>query len=309
MVAQMGDPALIRRLMPYASEWKWRLKHSLRLAALTLLIIGWANPQWGTRRQEVKARGVDVLLAIDISRSMWVPDIPPNRITRTQRVAQQLIDDLSGNRIGIVLFAWEAFLQLPLTHDYAAAKQMIRTADPSLTLAQGTDIGEAIRLAMRAFPEDDHHKVLVIFTDGEDHDKDAIQAAQEASEQGLIIFTIGVGTAQGGFIPAQDARQGTYIRDANGQPVRSQLNESWLRQIARSGGGTYFHILNAERVGPTISKRIDTLEKQAYESRLFSEYASYFQYFIAAALLLLLIEFLISYRKNSWWQQSRETTI
>ncbi len=303
LAARLGEAELVRRLMPEASEWKWRLKHTLRLLALALLIVGWANPQWGTRRQEVKARGVDVILALDISQSMWAADIPPSRMERAKRQADRLVDALHGNRIGIVLFAWEAFLQLPLTHDYAAAKLMIAAADPSLTLAQGTSIGEAIRLARRSFPEEDHHKVLVIFSDGEDHDEDAIEAARQAHEQGLIIFTVGAGTTEGALIPLPG--QHDYKRDRTGQPVRSRLNEALLREVAEAGGGRYFHILQADGMGRAIRSRIDTLEKQEYESRLFSEYASYFQYFIGVALLVLLIEFFIGFRKTPWWKRER----
>ncbi len=301
LAARLGQPAVVRRLMPEASEWKWRLKHGLRLLALALLIVGWANPQWGTRRQEVKARGVDLILALDISQSMWATDIPPNRMARAKRTAAQLLDALKGNRIGIVLFAWEAFLQMPLTHDYAAAHLMLRAADPSLTLAQGTSLAEAIRLALSAFPETDHHKVLVLFSDGEDHDEAAVEAARKAHEQGLIIFTVGVGTSQGSLILLPDRND--YKRDRNGQPVRSRLEEELLRALARAGGGQYFHILEADGLADAIRRRIDTLEKQEYESRLFSEYASYFQYFLGAALFLLLVEFFTGFRQTPWWKK------
>lgn len=301
LAARLGQPAIIRRLMPQVSEWKWRFKHGLRLLALALLIIGWANPQWGTRRQEVKARGVDLIFALDISQSMWATDIPPDRMARAKRMAAQLLDALPGNRIGIVLFAWEAFLQMPLTHDYAAAHLMLRAADPSLTLAQGTSIAEAVRLALRALPDTDHHKVLVLFSDGEDHDEAAIEAVRKAREQGLIVFTVGVGTPQGGLIPLPD--RSDYKRDRTGQPVRSHLNEELLRALARAGDGRYFHILEADALADAIRRRIDALEKQEYESRLFSEYASYFQYFIGAALFLLLVEFFTSFRKTPWWQK------
>lgn len=300
-IRHFGSARLMAKLMPDAARWKSSLKFSLLLLALTTLIVGWANPQWGTKREKTKRMSTDVFIALDISNSMLAEDTPPNRLERAKRLAEDLVEKLKGERIGIILFAGSAYLQMPLTTDYAAAELFFRSANTGLAGTQGTAIGEAVSLARRSFAENDKsHKALVLITDGEDHDGDAEEQVQSAKEEGVILFAIGVGTPEGAFIPFNYGTRQDYKRDESGQPVRSRLNEPMLIDLSEKGGGTYFHIAEGDKVIQTLKDRITNLEKREMEVRGFTAYESYFQYFLAAGLLLLIAEFLISYRKDKW---------
>ena len=190
---------------------------------------------------------------------------------------------------------------MPITTDYAAAKLFVRSANPDLAGSQGTVIGEAIELTRRSFADDEgSHKALIIITDGEDHDGEALKQAVAARDDGIFLFTVGVGTPKGSFIPISIRGREDYKRDQSGQPVRSKLNEDMLREIAQKGGGSYFHITDGETVAKALKGRIEQMEKRELEVRSFTEYNSYFQYFLGAGLLLLVVEFLISYRREGW---------
>lgn len=299
--SRLGDSRLVALLMPDASRWKQQAKWALLLTAVAFLAIGWANPQWGNKREQAKRKSVDVVIALDISNSMYADDLPPNRLERAKKFAEILVEKLKGERIGLVLFAGGAFLQMPLTTDYGATTMFLQSASPELAGTQGTAIAEAIRVAQRSFPPDDKsHKALVLITDGEDHDGDAEKAAAEAREQGVIQFTVGVGTSEGGFIPMKIRGLEDYKRDEQGEPVRSKLNEAMLEQLAEAGDGEYYPIGRGDAVAEALRKRIDQLEKKELEVRAFSAYESYFQYFILVGLLLLAAEFMLSYRKGKW---------
>ncbi|MBI5916125.1 MAG: VWA domain-containing protein [Bacteroidetes bacterium] len=298
-IGRFADSNLAPLLMPDASRWKHRLKFGLVLLALAFLVVGMANPQWGTKREKVKRKSVDVLIALDISNSMYAEDIPPNRLERAKKFAENLVEKLKGERIGLILFAGSAYLQMPVTTDYAAAELFLRSASPDLAASQGTDFGECIGLARRAFQDDNKaHQALVIITDGENHDGSALEEAGKARDEGIIQFTVGVGTEAGGFIPMDVGGRQDFKRDENGQPVRTQLNEPVLKELAEKGGGIYFHINDSDAVAEALQTRIDQMEKQELEVRSFSSFNSYFQYFTAIALLLLVVEFLISWRKG-----------
>ena len=298
--SRFGNPSLLKALLPGARASREWLKFGLMLLALALLFIGWANPQWGTKREPVIRKNLDVIIALDISTSMNAQDIPPNRLERAKHFAETLVENLQGERIGLLLFAGEAYLQMPVTTDHAAARFFIRSASPRLAGSQGTVIGEAIQLARRSFKKDDkNHKVLIIITDGEDHDGKAIEEAEAARDEGIFLFTIGVGTPAGAFIPITIRGHEDYKRDNTGQPVRSRLNEEMLRKIAEKGDGAYFHISEGESVLDNLKDRIDKMEKRELEVRSFTSYNSYFQYFIGASLLVLLVEFLIAYRTST----------
>ena len=299
--SRLGESALIASLMPEASNYRPSIKFGLLLLALSILFIGWANPQWGSKKEEVKRKSVDVMIALDISTSMYAEDIPPNRMERAKRFAEGLVEALKGERIGLILFAGSAYLQMPVTTDYAAAKLFVRSATPDLAGTQGTVIGDAIKLARKSFEEEDgYHKALIVISDGEDHDGEAFEQATTAREDGIFLFTIGVGTSEGGFIPISIRGRDDYKRDQTGRPVRSQLNEEMLDDLARKGGGSYFHIADGEAVAESIKERIEQMEKRELEVRSFTEYNSYFQYFVGIGLLLILFEFLISYRRVGW---------
>ena len=300
-LSEFGNIELVQQLMPEASRYKHLIKYALLMLGLTALIIAWANPQWGTKKQEVKRKSVDVFIAVDISASMMAEDIRPSRMERARRFAQNLVKELKGERIGTIIFAGNAYLQMPLTTDYAAAEMFIRSANPKMAASQGTAISDAIDLAERTFEEENkQHKVLVIISDGESHDQDALDRAAQANENGLLIFTVGVGTQEGGYIPTRIAGRADYKRDNSGNPVRSQLNETMLQQLADAGNGAYFRLSESDKIGPALKDRIEKVEKREFEQRSFNEYESYFQYFIALALIFILLEFVISYRKSKW---------
>lgn len=299
----LGDEGLINRLMPTMSKYKHWIKFGLLTLAFSLLIIGWANPQWGTKKEKVKRKSADVFIALDISNSMLAQDVRPNRLDRAKRFGEKLIKELKGERVGVIIFAGNAYLQMPLTTDYAAALLFIKSANTSMAPTQGTAISEAIDQAERAFQKDNkHHKALVVITDGENHDQDALDRAEEANDNGLLIFTVGVGTKQGAKIPMIN-RQGRsdYKRDKSGNPVTTSINEDMLRDLARAGQGSYFNLEAGEQVIAELQDRIDKVEKRELEQRSFSQYESYFQYFIGFAFLLLLIEFFMSFTKSKWF--------
>lgn len=300
-LSRLGEPSLLDQLMPETSKYRSGVKFGILLLAFALLFIGWANPQWGSKKEEVKRKSVDVLIALDISTSMFAQDIAPNRLERAKRFAESLVDKLKGERIGLILFAGSAYLQMPVTTDYAAAQLFIRSANPNLAGTQGTVIGEAVQLARKSFEgEDGSHKALIVITDGEDHDGEAREQAAQARDDGIFLFTVGVGTPSGGFIPINVRGREDYKRDQTGQPVRSKLNETVLAEIAEEGDGAYFHISEGEAVAEALKTRIEQMEKRELEVRSFTEYNSYFQYFLGAALLLIIIEFFISYRRSGW---------
>ena len=301
---RFGNLALIERLMPMASSGKHMLKFVLLAVGLLLLIIGWANPQWGTKREKVTRKSVDVFMALDISQSMMAEDISPSRLERAKRFTQNLITALRGERLGTIIFAGNAYLQVPLTTDYAAANLFIKSANTKMAPTQGTAIVDAIDLAARSFEEENkNHKALVVITDGENHDDEALARAREANENGLLIFTVGVGTPEGSFIPTYIGGRLDYKRDQTGNPVKSKLNEEMLKDLADAGDGDYFNLLSgSEAVAEALKQRIESMEKRELEQRVFSRYESYFQYFIGAGLLLLLLEFLLSYKKNRYFE-------
>ncbi len=300
---EFGNTTLLAQMMPLYSKYKHTVKFLLLLLGLSTLIIAWANPQWGTKREKVKQKSVDIFIALDISQSMMAEDIRPNRLERARKFSQQLVNTLKGNRMGIILFAGNAYLQMPLTTDYAAAQLFLRSANPNQAPTQGTAISDALDLAEQSFEEDNkQHKAIIIITDGETHDQETIEFAQEAAKNGLLIYTVGVGTPSGGLIPTIIGGREDYKRDQSGNPVRSVLNEKMMQDLADVGNGYYFNLVssNPDEVSESLRTSIDRMEKREFEARVFNEYESYFQYFIALAILFLGAEFLISYRKNRW---------
>lgn len=301
MVKAFGDPDLVQRLVPEYSKYKRPLKFVLLSLAILFLGVAWANPQWGSKKEKVKRKSADIMIALDVSQSMYCRDIGPNRMERAKKFSQDLVNKLRGDRIGLVFFAGSAFMQTPLTTDYAALQLQLRSADPNITSVQGTSIGAAIEKTMEGFEtESKNHRALILITDGEDHEQGVNELVRKANDDGILVFTVGVGTPTGGKIPI--FRNGSYgnKRGRDGKEVISKLNEEMLRSIASSSRGKYYNILNGEKVIEALQQQIEKLEKQEFEARTFSEYESYFQYFLAAAMLLLILEFLISFRKNKW---------
>jgi Ca-activated chloride channel family protein len=301
-IRRFGSSHLMVQLMPQLSHYKHYIKFTLLMLTLGVLIVGWANPQYGTKLRKFQRKSVDVFIAFDVSQSMMAEDISPSRLDRARRFSQNLVQGLRTERIGLIFFAGGAYLQSPITTDYNAIDLALRSADPNSMLNQGTAITEAITLAEESFDTGNKaHKALIIITDGESHDEGAIQKAIAARENGIITYTIGVGTTSGSYIPYQDNRgQSGYKRGPNGEPVLSKLNPDALKDIAKGGDGAYFDLsAGSQQVLDVLKKRIDSMEKTALEQRTFSEYESSFQWFIGIGILLLLIEFLLPYRKRN----------
>ena len=251
------------------------------------------------------------LLALDVSQSMLAEDIVPNRMERAKKFVSNLTDAIKGNRIGTIVFAGNAYLQMPLTTDYSAVNLFAKSANTNMVPSQGTAVGEAIQLVIKSFERDDkHQKAMIIITDGEDHEDEAIKLANEAASDGVVIYTIGIGTAKGGTIPVVNnaTGQSSPKRDVNGDIVQSKLNEEMLRDIAKEGNGNYFNLKNNNdrKIIAQVADRINKLEKREFEQRVFEEYESYFQYFLAFGLLLFVAEFMLDFRKSRWWWVNKD---
>ena len=299
-IEKLGSAGLIQRLAPkwsYAREWT---KAMLFLTALSFLFLAWANPQWGTKTQKIKTKSSDIIIAMDISQSMMAEDITPNRLERAKRMASDLVASLRGNRIGLIYFAGSAYLQMPLTNDYAAAELFLKTANTNQAGTQGTAIADAIDLAVSAFSEEGNaQKAMIIISDGENHDIEAIQAAAEAKSNGTFIYTIGVGTEKGEFIPVISRGKRMYKKDKQGNPVRSKLNIQLMQDIAAAGAGEAYLLNEGDELIEDLKKQISKIEKQEVEQRSFTDFASYFQYFLAFGIFLIVLEFIIPSGKNN----------
>ena len=300
LLLKFGESRLINSLMPANSQYKPFVKFVLLLAGLALLIIGTANPQIGSKMEEVKREGVDIMIAVDVSNSMKAEDIKPNRLERAKQSIQNLIDNLVNDRIGIIAFAGDAFLLLPLTSDYSAAKLFLSTMDCDIIETQGTAMGKAINLAVESFPEEKTKKrALIIITDGENHEDDALGAATEAAKENVVIHTIGMGSPDGAPIPVyKNGAIAAYMKDNSGNIIITKLNQEMLSQIAAAGNGNFTRSGSGGIDLKAIIDDIAGMEKTQYQSKMFTDYEDRFQYFIAIALLMLIIEFFISGQKN-----------
>lgn len=302
---RFGQMKVISRLIPNASGNKPRLKLILLILAYTFLVIGIANPQTGSRLEKIRREGIDIMIALDVSSSMLAQDIKPDRLSRAKRSISRLIEKLKGDRVGIIVFAGNAYTQLPITTDYAAAKMFLSPIEPDNIPTQGTAIGDAIRLASKSFSKDNKNKVIIIITDGENHEGNAIEEAQKARELGITLFTIGMGLPEGAPIPVYDkyGNRTGYKKDRQGQTVMTRLNASMLQQIASAGNGVYVNATNSNTGLSDILKEINKMEKEEIETRIFADYKDQFQYFAGLGLLLFILEYLILERKGKWAQR------
>lgn len=304
-IRSLGDTEVVRQLMPDVSTAKPVLKFIFLLLAMSLIILGIVNPQIGSKLQEVKRKGADVMIALDVSNSMKAEDLSPNRLQRAKLAISKLIDKLEGDRIGIVVFGGEAYVQLPITTDYAAAKLFLETIDTDIIPTQGTAIGAAVRLSMESFGQDvGKNKAIIVITDGENHEDDAVKAVEEAADRGISVNTIGMGSPSGSPIPVY--RNGTQVgfkKDKEGNTVITKLNEQMLQELASTGNGAYVHASNSETGLNAILDEVNKLEKKNYESKMYSDYDDKFYYFLAPALLLIILELLISERKSKWLER------
>lgn len=299
-IERFGNPVLLASLIPLASRYKRTVKFFLLFFALGFLILGVANPQIGTKMEEVKREGVDIFIALDVSNSMKAEDIKPNRLESAKRQIALLLDKLQNDRIGLIVFAGDSYLQLPLTADYSAARLLLNAIDVDIVPIQGTAIGSAIRLAMKSFVEGEKkHKVIVVITDGENHEDDAVAAAQEAAEEGVVIHTIGMGSSLGAPIPIYQGRiQVGFKKDARGNAVITKLDEGVLREIAAAGKGIFVRATNQRDELEQVLNEITAMEKKEFGAKVFTDYEDRFQYVLLAAVVLLALECFISERKN-----------
>ncbi len=298
-----GEFSTIENLIPNYSKTRENIKFIILLSYISALIIGIANPQIGTKMEEVKREGVDLMIALDLSNSMLSEDIKPNRLERARQAISRLIDKLEGDRIGLIVFAGDAYVQLPITTDYSAAKLFLATVNTSIIPSQGTAIGKAIKLSMNSFDmQNGQNKAIIIITDGENHEDDAIQQAKEANEQGVFIHTLGMGLSKGGPIPIynQNGDNIGYRKDKEGNTVISKLNEQMLQEIASNGNGTYVRANNTQAGLSTLFLEINKMEKKEIGTMVFTDYKDRFQLFIFIALLLVFFDLILLNRKNKW---------
>lgn len=300
---RFGEPAILERLAESASKPKRLVKFIFSVTAFSIIVVGFANPQIGTRLQEVKQEGVDIFIALDVSLSMKAEDIRPNRLEKAKFDIRNLIARLAGDRVGLIVFAGEAFTQFPLTTDYGAANLFLDVVDVDAVPTPGTSIGSAIQRALESYNfEEPSTKVLVIITDGEETEGDAFSAAEDAAKKGILIYAIGLGSPTGSPIPVYNAagRQVDFKRDRSGSVVLTKLDEGSLERLAGIGKGKYFRGSSGQAELNEVYKSINELEKREMGVRQFTDYESRFQYFVGFGLLLLLLEVLISEKRIQW---------
>jgi len=293
---RFGNPDLIAQLAPRRSTRRGWVKLSLFSIALFFFAIGLSRPQIGARVKEVERRGAEIIIALDVSNSMLAQDYSPNRLERAKLAISRLIDRLQQDRIGLIVFAGDAFVQLPITTDNVSAKIFLNTISTESVRKQGTDLGEAIRTGLRSFSStSENSKALILITDGEDHEEDALEAARMAQECGVRIFCIGIGSEQGKPIPMPD---GSLLKDKDGTIVVTRLDEASLIEIARLGNGSYVRAGNSEFGLDAIVEGMRELDKQTFQSQVFEDFDEQYMYFFGIALFFLLVEFTVQERKR-----------
>lgn len=304
---KLAEDSMFKRLMPGWTSSRKRSRFILLTLSIAFLILALANPQWSGKREKITVTSSDVFIALDISQSMMVEDLPPNRLERAKKVVESLVEALKGNRIGLILFAGDAFIQVPLTTDYAAVLLTLKSAHPDQIIHQGTAIKESFEIAQKSFTEEEkHQRAFILVTDGEDHDGDAISNAKEVYADGMLVFTIGVGSSEGGFVPeAYYAGSPIYKKDDEGKFVKSRVNEELLRDLAVAGKGEYFSVLEGESLVQKLTIQLEKLEKREMEQRSFTAYESYFGFFLFLALMFLLAEFFWPEKKLKSFQYNQ----
>ena len=299
---KFANASLLRRLSPNQSILKGILKLLIVCGAFGCLSLALVNPKIGTKLETVRSQGVDIVFAVDVSKSMLAEDIAPNRLEKSKQLVTQIINSLASDRVGIIAYAGKAFPQLPITTDYAASKMFLQNMNTDMLSSQGTAINEAIKLAKTYYDDDEQtNRILIIISDGEDHEGDAQDIAEEASEEGIRIFTIGVGDAKGGPIPIK--RNGivlNYKKDQKGETVITKLNEETLKEIAAEANGVYINGSNTSEVVDTITDLIDQMDKKEFESKQIADFKDQFQWFLGLGIFLLFLDIFFLERKTGW---------
>ena len=294
---KFGDPALLKALMPDVSRFRPSVKFWILQGALALLVLMLARPQMGTKISQEKRVGIETIICMDISNSMLAEDIVPSRLDRSKMMMENLVDHFSNDKIGLIVFAGDAFVQLPITSDYVSAKMFLSSIDPSMMATQGTDIARAIEMASHSFTQEEGiGKAIIVITDGEDHEGGALQAAEAAKDNGMRVYVLGVGSTKGAPIPIPGTND--FMKDNTGNTVMSALNEEMCKQVAQAGGGAYIHVENNSAAQEQLDNELDKLSKKETSSTVYSEFDEQFQAFGVLTLLLLVLEICILDRKN-----------
>ncbi|MBQ8672586.1 MAG: VWA domain-containing protein [Bacteroides sp.] len=297
-VARFGDPELMARLMPDVSKYRPDVKFLLLLLAIAFFALLLARPQFGSKLETVKRQGVEVIIALDISNSMLAQDIQPSRLEKAKRLVAQLVDRLENDKVGMIVFAGDAFTQLPITSDYISAKIFLESIDPSLISKQGTAIGSALQLSTRSFtPQEGVGRTVIVITDGENHEGGALEAAKAAAEKGIQVNVLGIGLPDGGPIPVPGTND--YRRDKSGNVIVTRLNEQMCKEIAQAGNGIYVRVDNTNSAQKIITQEINKMAKADVETQVYTEFDEQFQSVAWIILLLLLADLLILERKTS----------
>lgn len=298
---KFGDPSLLKEMMPDVSKYRPTIKFCLLLSAITILIFMIARPQVGSKISHEKREGIEVLIALDISNSMLAQDVIPSRLEKSKLLIEDLVDHFTNDKVGLVVFAGDAFVQLPITNDYVSAKMFLQNINPSLITTQGTDLARAISLSQSCFTQREHiGRAIIVITDGEDHEGGALEAAREAYKKGINVFILGVGTSKGAPIPDGN---GGYLKDNSGQTVLSALNEQMCQQVAKAGNGVYIHVDNTSDAQERLNKELSKLQSGISDTVVYSEYNEQFQIFGIILLLLLIVETILLESRNPLFKQ------
>lgn len=290
-----GNIETLKKLMPEASWGNIRNKFILLMAAFVFIILALARPQTGARYKEVERKGVELMFVVDVSNSMLAEDFKPSRLERTKNSINRLLDRFTNDRVGLIVFAGKPFIQLPITSDYTVAKSFVDYISPNMVPEQGTEIAAALRLARISFSQQsENSRAVILISDGETHDEGALKIVEEMAKEGIIVNTVGIGTPEGTSITIG----GEQIKDENGNIVVTKLNEQLLKEIAINGNGTYVRASNASMGLEEVVRNIKSLDQKTYSTAMFEEYDELFQYFLAVALILLVLEFFVLERKN-----------
>ena len=295
-LSRIGNPTLLKELMPDVSRFRPWVKFLLLIIALSSLILTLARPQFGSKISHEKRNGIEAIIALDISNSMLAQDVQPSRLDKSKLMIENLINSFINDKIGLVVFAGEAYVQLPITSDYVSAKMFLSDITPNLISAQGTDIARAIRVSLSSFTQQKGvGKAIILITDGEDNEGGALEAVKEAKEKGVNVFILGVGDSKGSPIPLGN---GEYLKDNHGQTVMTALNENMCKEIAQAGSGTYIHIDNTSLAQEQLNNELSKLQKGDSDAVVYSEYNEQFQIVALFSFILLLIEVCLLERKN-----------
>lgn len=298
----LGELDLLRLLMPLYSTKRQHVKFYLLLSAIIFLIFLIARPQFGAKIETEKRKGVEVIIALDVSNSMMATDLQPNRLEKSKQIVSKLMDEMVNDKVGLIVFAGDAYTQLPITSDYVSAKMFMPSINPSLVPLQGTAIGSAIETAMKSFSKKEKiGRTIIVITDGENHEDNAVEAAKEAYKKGITTHVIGVGSPEGSPIPIDESLN--FKRDKDGNIVVSKLNIAMCKEIAEAGKGIYVVADNTNNALKTVQQEIDKIAKAEFESNIYSEYSEQFQFVGLLVLILLLVEFFFMERKNKLYSK------